>query len=132
MRTDPAWHSEAITMHEGGARQVDIAARCGVSQKTISKFLCRTDPGYDGVEDVAAYDSLVEPHKRRVIREVIKRKEVMPAARLFAAGLIDREELMRRITPAKAKESKPSNVVPPKPKKVTPSENEINEERDAA
>ena len=43
--------------------------------------------------------SFIFKHKPRAIRKVIDRPAVMPAARLFAAGRITRQELIASITP---------------------------------
>jgi len=38
-------------------------------------------------------------HKYRKVRVVVDQEAVMPAARLFAAGIISRVEMMARISP---------------------------------
>jgi hypothetical protein len=38
-------------------------------------------------------------HKYRKLAQVIDREAVMPAARLFSAGVISRAEMLARITP---------------------------------
>jgi hypothetical protein len=40
----------------------------------------------------------IERHKPRKVAQVIDRGAVMPAARLFAAGIISRAEMMARIS----------------------------------
>ena len=42
--------------------------------------------------------SMIEAHQRRKIAQIIDHGAVMPAARLFAAGIISRAEMMARIS----------------------------------
>ena len=44
------------------------------------------------------HNMMVHAHKPRVPAKIIDRGAVMPAARLFAAGIISRAEMMSRIT----------------------------------
>jgi hypothetical protein len=102
------WRDEAINLHANGR---------GTSISDIAK---RLDKDYSAVYQAVRKSRALlrdeirrEPRKvrkdarvggmacyaSRAPRKLIDESKIMPAAQMFARGLIDRAELMRRITP---------------------------------
>lgn len=106
----PEWHAEAIRLHTEGMSRKTIGRKFGVHTSTVTRAI---DPDGERAKHrarvrksrakereergdvfVPPHQSLVEPYVYRTPRQIINREAVMPAARLFARGKIDRHELM--------------------------------------
>jgi hypothetical protein len=89
------WHEEALEMRDLVYSQQQIAARAGVDRSRVNRLFSVREEALSGPSD-----EFNDPRKPRAIREVIKRDAMPEALRAFAAGEIDRAEMMRRITPS--------------------------------
>ena len=122
MQAPIRWHAEARRMRAQGHGAREIAALVGKSHSAV-KWLFKGEPATtrkpsprpDAPADKAAKparrpsappsspalsagSSLVEPHVPRVPRVTLDQAVLQAAALAFAAGEIDRAELLRRIS----------------------------------
>ena len=91
------WQAEVRKMRAQGKSSDEIAMALGQTPEVIREVLRgtrRTRLAALG----ASRAEIPEPHKPRAHRVVLDRQALPFAAAEFAAGLIDRAELMRRIT----------------------------------
>jgi hypothetical protein len=100
----PAWHAEAIAMRDSGASVEDIA---GHFQKAVSTVRDALGDHHLGRSRIKASPHVFQEVESRAnnprkIKALIAREAVMPAAIEFAAGRIDRQQLMARIYGARA------------------------------
>jgi predicted transcriptional regulator len=96
MRIPTSWQAEARRMRTQGKASDEIAVLLGKTPSAARKVLRgrpRPPPPILG-----ARADLVEPHVARTPRVVLDRAGLQEAALAFAAGEIDRLELMRRIS----------------------------------
>lgn len=108
MKPSPAWHAECRDLYAQGVDYRIIAKRMGKTTADI-KWVLDIDGTREKQRDAARKSraSLVgfchNPKAKvmapKIGRRVVSNDEKMAAARAFAAGKIDRAELMRRITP---------------------------------
>ena len=96
MQTPVDWRASALRMRARGKAACQIAAELG---KSVDRFArpCAGRAGR-GWRSRRRRAEIPEPHVARVPRVVLDRQALPFAAVEFAAGLIDRAELMRRIT----------------------------------
>ena len=96
METPTGWDAEARRMRAQGKTSAEIAALLQQSPSAVREVLRgtrRLPP-----EVLGAGRSFIEPHAPRVPRAILDQTGLQSAAQAFAAGEIDRAELMRRIT----------------------------------
>ena len=91
-----SWHTDALRMRAQGKGADEIAAELGKARSMIleaSRGTPRPPP-----EILGAGARLIEPHAPRTPRVILDQDMVQSAAADFAAGKIDRYELLRRIS----------------------------------
>ena len=97
---EPEWRQRARDLRATGLTHSIIAERLSLSIKTVANFFSM-DRGvtidFGKYGDSINEESLIETHVTRPIRQIIKQKSIMPAARRFANGEITRAELMLAI-----------------------------------
>jgi predicted transcriptional regulator len=101
METPIDWQAEARRMRARGRTSDEIAAQLGKTVSTIREVLRGTRQlatAGDDARSLGAGAKLVEPHAPRTLRVILDEGALTAAAAAFAAGEIDRAELMRRIT----------------------------------
>ena len=97
MQTPINWQGEARKMRAQGKSSDEIAMALGQTPEAVREALRGTRRTRLAVLG-AGRAEIPEPHVARVPRVVLDRQALPFAAAEFAAGLIDRAELMRRIT----------------------------------
>ena len=95
MQSPVSWQREARQMRAQGHDTSKIAIALDKSASTVREALRGLRRGPAGL---GAGANLVEPHIARTPRVVLNQAALMAAATAFAAGEIDRSELMRRIS----------------------------------
>jgi hypothetical protein len=86
------WDAEAGRLRAQGKTSAEIAALTGKDASAVREVLRGTPRPPSEV--FGARQSLVEPHVPRVPRTILDRQALQAAAMAFAAGEIDRGELM--------------------------------------
>ncbi len=92
-----SWDAEARRLRAKGKTSAEIAALLQQDPSAVREAL-RWNRRDDPPAVFGAGATLVEPHVTRVPRVVLDRQALQAAAVAFAAGEIDRAELMRRIS----------------------------------
>ena len=90
-----SWQAEARRMRAQGKASDEIAALIGKTVSAVRAVLRGTPRPPAGVLGAGA--RLVEPHAPRTPRVILDQDTVRSATADFAAGRIDRDELLRRI-----------------------------------
>jgi hypothetical protein len=86
------WHAKAREMRDRGCSLQQIADGVAVDRSRVSRLFLTKD-----VLPQVAPDEFNESHKPRIVRQIIDRSALPRAFRAFAAGEIDRTELLKRI-----------------------------------
>ncbi len=91
-----SWDAEARKLRAQGKTADEIAAQLGQARSTVLDALRGTPR--PPPEILGAGAQLVAPHVPRVPRVILDQGALKAAAAAFAAGEIDRDELLRRIS----------------------------------
>jgi hypothetical protein len=97
MKQPTDWQAEARRLRAKGMASAEIAALVGKAVPEVREALRGTRRTRLAVLG-AGRAEIPEPHVARTSRVILDRQALPFAAAEFAAGLIDRAELMRRIT----------------------------------
>jgi hypothetical protein len=101
MQTPIDWQAEARRMRAQGKTSVEIAALLGEAPSAVREALRGTRlpaAAGDDAKPLGAGATLIERRVPRTPRVILDQVALTAAARAFAAGEIDRAELLRRIS----------------------------------